>query len=102
MKLRGLRWPFVLLFLLGCGGVMVCWGAAPSQSNVIIPHQDPANQREFQNVYQVLNTKPNIYIGAGAPSFAPQKQGDIFISTSTSKVYISTDTLTSSSWAIVN
>ena len=60
---------------------------------------------EMQNIYQNIpnkTTTPAIYIGAGAPSFTPGKIGDIFVSTTTSKVYLSTSTATSGSWAVVN
>lgn len=68
----------------------------------LLSHKDPADQREFQNVYQNMAKGPSIYIGAGAPNFVPQKIGDEFISTSTAKVYFATSTATSSSWMIVN
>jgi hypothetical protein len=60
---------------------------------------------EMQNIYQNIpnkNTTPAIYIGAGAPSFTPGKIGDIFVSTTTSKVYLSTSTVTSGSWSVLN
>jgi hypothetical protein len=60
---------------------------------------------ELQNAYHDLATAlkaPSIFRGAGAPAFTPKKEGDIYISTTTSKVYISTATATSGSWAIMN
>ena len=60
---------------------------------------------EMHNIYGTLapkNTTPVIFIGPSAPTFAPNKAGDIFISTGTSKVYIATAAATSGSWAIVN
>ncbi len=95
-------WRIAFGFLLLCGLVECSWGASPSQGSVILPHEDAANEREFQNVYQNINTKPTIYTGAGPPSFAPQKIGDIYVSTTTAKVYISTANATSASWIVVN
>lgn len=68
----------------------------------LLPHKDQGDQREFQNVYQNMAKGPAIYIGAGAPNFAPQKIGDEFISTTTAKIYFATATVNSSSWMIVN
>jgi hypothetical protein len=68
----------------------------------LVTHKDVGEQREFQNMYQNMAKNPSIFIGAGAPSFAPQKAGDIFISTSTSKVYISKDNVDPTSWLLMN
>lgn len=68
----------------------------------LLTHKDPNDSREFQNVYQNMAKGPSIFIGAGAPGFTPQKIGDIFVSTTTAKIYISTAIATSASWAIVN
>lgn len=96
---RGLRWPFLWAFLLAAG----LWTLAHAIQGPVLSHNDnPANEREFQNVYQGFNTKPDIYTGAGAPTFAPKKIGDIYISTTTSKVYIATSAVTSTSWNVVN
>lgn len=75
------------------------WG---QQATPLLVHEDPQTQREFQNTYQSINSKPSISKGAGAPNSAPSKVGDIYISTSTSKIYIATGTVTSSSWMIIN
>lgn len=100
MKLRGFRWPFILLVLIGISLIeMKCFGA---NSTPLLTHSDPSNEREFQNVYQTISKAPSILTGAGAPAFAPQKIGDIYVSTTTSKVYISTSATSASSWAIMN
>ena len=60
---------------------------------------------EFQNVYKdipTLATTPTVTTGAGAPSKAPKRIGDIYISTTTSKVYIATSTVNGASFAVVN
>jgi len=77
-------------------------GLAGVNPTPLLPHKDPADQREFQNVYQNMAKGPSIIIGAGAPLSAPQKIGDIFVSTSTAKIYISTAIATSASWVIIN
>ena len=71
-------------------------------ADAALPHKDAADEREFQNVYQTISKTPDVYTGTGAPSKAPVKIGDFYISTSTSKVYIATATATSGSWAILN
>lgn len=66
---------------------------------------EPNTFQEFVNVYHDMPNKaitPRIYISAGAPSFTPQRVGDIDISTTTGKVYISTASATSGSWAVMN
>lgn len=93
-------WRIAFLFLLLCALTECLWAA--SIQAPIVPHTDPADEREFQNVYQAVNAKPSIYISAGAPTFAPARVGDIDIATTTSKVYIATAAVTSGSWAIVN
>lgn len=67
----------------------------------LLTHPDPDNEREFQNVYQGINTKPSIATGASIPTYSPSKIGDLYISTSTSKVYIATATARGS-WAVLN
>lgn len=60
---------------------------------------------EMQNIYSNIPNKPttpSIYQSSGAPAFSPVKIGDIDISTTTGKVYISTATGTSGSWVVVN
>jgi len=86
----------ILMFVSG-----ICWGAGTTASPVVT-HPDPATQREFQNSYQAINSKPSIYSGAGAPTYAPSKVGDIYISTTTSKVYMSTSTVSAGSWTVLN
>lgn len=59
-------------------------------------------QKEFEHLYKGVNAPPAIIIGAGAPTSAPERIGDIFISTTTAKIYFSTGTATSGSWVVVN
>ena len=95
-----IRWQFIYLFLILIGLLeLKCFGIT---STPLLPHNDPANEREFQNVYQKVSQAPAIFIGAGAPGFAPSKIGDIFVSTTTSKIYIATAAVNSASWDIVN
>lgn len=99
MRKRGVRWPFLWSFLF-CFSL---WSLAHGASSTpLLPHKDPVEEREFQNVYQTIQKSPSIFTGTGAPSVAPIKVGDIFINTANSKVYIATATATSGSWAILN
>lgn len=91
------RWPFIYAFLLVVG----FWTVCHASSSPVLTHEDPATQREFQNSYQAINTKPSIFISAGAPTFQPSKIGDLDISTTTSKVYISTS-VASGGWIVLN
>ncbi len=108
----------IVLFFCIAGGLLLCF-LASAHAATLFPHQDsnligvpdsPAaekasTQREFQAVYDVKadrSTTPKIFISAGAPSFIPSKIGDIDVSTTTGKVYISTATATSGSWAVLN
>lgn len=59
-------------------------------------------QKEFEHLYKGVNAPPAILVGAGTPTTIPDRIGDIFISTTTGKVYLSTGTATSGSWAILN
>lgn len=52
MRKKSVRMRFVFLFLLACGLVESSWGIV--NQNVIVPHSDDADQREFQNVYQAI------------------------------------------------
>lgn len=89
-------WKLTLFFIL-----------APSlyAEGPIFKHKDQYVEREFRQAYNDIraNAKgPKIYTGSGAPSFTPFKTGDIYVSTTTSKVYISTANATSASWALMN
>lgn len=99
MRVRDWRLAFV--FLLIVTGVEFCFSAS-TLTTPILPHKDPNDQAEFQHAYQTISHAPSIFTGAGAPGYSPQKVGDIYISTTTQKVYISTATLTSGSWVVVN
>jgi hypothetical protein len=80
----------------------LCFASGPKY---VGSHTDPQVYQEFQNVYHDVpnrNTTPTIYIGAGAPSISSQIVGDIYVSTTTSKVYISTAAASSSGWAVLN
>ena len=60
MSKRTLRWPFLYAFLLALSLACVCFGAtSSSQGSVpetpVVTHvTNPADQREFQNVYQAI------------------------------------------------
>ena len=95
MRIR--RWQIPFAFLLLCGLVEVSWGACP-----LLSHADPDQQREFQNLCQQIASSPLVTAKAGAPTITPRRVGDIYISTTTAKVYIATATATSGSWAVVN
>lgn len=87
------KWLFLIL-------VSPCLATGPKYG-----YQDPKLDDEFNNVYREIDTAqkaPAIFRGAGAPTFKPKKEGDIYISTTTAKVYIATSTVSSGSWAIVN
>jgi len=94
-------WRFVFLFLIFCGLVESCFSATTTSSPLLV-HKDPKDQKEFQNLYQTLSRAPSIFLSAGAPGNAPQKIGDIDVSTTTGKVYISTAIASSASWALLN
>lgn len=60
---------------------------------------------EMQNIYSIIPEKattPSIYQSVGAPTFVPDKVGDIDINTTNGKVYISTSSATSGSWVLIN
>jgi hypothetical protein len=80
---------------------IACYGASGPK----YVHKDPVEQMEWQNIYSILAESKNtskISFGAGTPTSTPGKVGDIYISTTTQKVYISTAAATSGSWVIVN
>lgn len=95
MRIRDWRLAYAVLFVFAF--VELVFSACP-----LLPHSDINEEREFQGVCQSIDTKPSVFLSAGAPSFTPRRIGDIDISTTTSKVYIATATATSGSWAIVN
>lgn len=78
------------------------WAVGSTQTTPLVPHKDPQIEREFQHTYSTMANAPSVYISAGAPSGTPAKLGDIDISTTTSKIYIATATLTSGSWIVIN
>lgn len=62
-------------------------------------------QEEFQILYNEKadkRTTPKIYTSTSTPTFAPSKYGDIFVNTTSGKVYIASGTSNSGSWAILN
>lgn len=59
-------------------------------------------QKEFEHLYAGVNLPPAVTVGHGAPTSRPNSIGDIFVSTTTSKVYIATGTLNSGSWTVIN
>lgn len=99
MRIRGIRWPFLWFFLLSFCIFAIHLHATQTP---LLPHSDPSNEREFQNVYQTISKSPSVYSGSGTPTKAPVKLGDFYINTSTSKVYIATGTATSGSWTALN
>lgn len=102
MRKRGVRPGFIIALLVAYSLAAVCC-AVSTNVNVIIPqNNDPVSQRNFQNVYSAINSKPSISSGAGVPALAPVKVGDIYINTSAGKVYIATGTANSGSYAILN
>lgn len=100
MRRRGVRWPFLWFFLFSF--CLLSFHLANATQTPLLPHKDPSDEREFQNVYQTISKGPAIFSGTGAPSTAPNKAGDLYINTSTSKVYIATGTVTSGSWTLLN
>lgn len=102
MRMRGVRWVFMYAFLLVCG-IVACCMATSSNVNVVIPqNNNPVSQRNFQNVISVINSKPSISMGTTPPAIIPVKIGDIYVNTSSGKVYIATGTANSGSFAILN
>lgn len=49
---NSVRRPFVILFLLACGLVESSWAV---QQSPVVPHDDPAIEREAQNIYQAIS-----------------------------------------------
>ena len=90
-------WRVAFAFLLLCGLVETSWGACP-----LLAHADPDQQREFMNLCSQIASSPLVTAKAGAPAITPRRVGDIYISTTTAKVYIATATATSGSWVVVN
>lgn len=78
-----------------------CFGGASQKYS----YKDSKLNDEIENIYfclTELKKGPALYKGAGAPAIRPRKIGDIYVSTTTSKVYTSTGTSTSADWAILN
>lgn len=63
----------------------------------LLPHKDENDEREFQNVYQNMAKGPAVYMG-NTPNSIPQKIGDLFVSTTTGSVYLSSGTKNSGQW----
>lgn len=71
----------------------------------LFKHKDGFVDREFGNAYNDIRyakKSPTVMVGSGAPTSTPRRVGDIYISTTTSKVYFSTATVNSASWIVVN
>lgn len=99
MRARGIRWPFLWAFLFS----FCLWSMVHAATQTpLLPHKDPGEEREFQNVYQSISRAPSILSGSSGPSVVPNKTGDIFINTTTSKIYIATGTVSSGSWTVIN
>lgn len=76
------------------------WAKSPKYS-----YKDPHLNDEISQIYFEITKAqqaPKVFQGVGAPTLTPQKIGDIYVSTTTSKVYLSTGTATSGDWAVLN
>lgn len=117
MKIRGIRWAFIYAWLMVLSFLAVCHAGSPlfTHQQIDAPsgvtddqkqqYDKASTMREFTEIYSRMAdraTTPRLLVGAGAPSFSPGKFGDLFVSTTTGKVYIATATLTSLSWAVMN
>lgn len=56
----------------------------------------------WDEVSDLIDTKPIISSGAGVPASTPSKAGDIYVDTSNSKIYISKAASSSADWLILN
>lgn len=68
-------------------------------------YKEPLLNDEIAQIYNEITkaqSSPRLFKGAGAPTMVPARIGDIYVSTTTSKVYLSTGTATSASWAVLN
>ena len=75
-----------------------------SAAGPVYVHEQPA-QSEFRNIYERaadVSFTPKIFTGTSTPSFRPEKVGDLFVNTSSGKVYVSTGSANSGDWAILN
>lgn len=97
ITLRGCRWIFAYALLWVLALVALSHASCP-----LLAHGDPNDEREFQNVCQTIAVQPSITIGTTAPTGSPGKIGNMFINTTSGKVYIATGTANSGSWAIMN
>lgn len=87
---------FLLIILLA----IPTWAKGPRYS-----YKDPHLNDEISQIYYEITkaqAAPRIFKGSGAPASIPTRIGDIYVSTTTSKVYLSTGTATSASWAVLN
>ena len=85
---------WILLFLVHG----ISYAAGP-----VYVHKSPEHE-EFTSLYKdkaEASMTPRIYIGAGSPTFASNKIGDLFVSTSTAKIYVSTSAAVNG-WVILN
>jgi hypothetical protein len=94
---RGVRAPFILVFLLAISAAALVYGGCP-----LLTHQDPSEQREFSNVCQQIQSTVSVTIGSGVPAIVPKKVGDEYVDTTNHKIYFATSTVTSGGWLIVN
>ena len=62
----------------------------------------PVLNETLRRMRSDIDRAPRIYTGTTAPSTTPYNQGDIFLNTTDGKVYISTDTSSSSDWKLLN
>ena len=96
--------PFLYTNVGMCIILLILYTYQALASGPIYTHPQPV-QEEFRIIYTEkaeARTSPKIFTSTAIPSVAPEKIGDIFINTSTGKVYIATGTANSGSFAILN
>ena len=62
----------------------------------------PVLNENLRRMRSDIDRAPRIYTGTAAPTTTPYSQGDIFIDTTNSKVYIASGTDSSSNWLLMN
>ena len=96
--------PFLYTNVAICILLLIFFAYQALASGPIYTHPQPT-QEEFRVLYTEkaeARTAPKIFTSTAIPSVAPEKIGDIFINTSTGKVYIATGTANSGDFAILN
>ena len=62
----------------------------------------PVLNETLRRMRSDIDRAPRIYTGTSAPSTTPYHQGDIFLDTTNSKVYIASGTTSSANWLLMN